>query len=165
MSGEPVSIKLLAAPFDPGRALSEFTAAHPDAGGIASFLGVTRQSGANEPVQHLILQCYPGVTERAIEDLCRTAHDQWPLLGVSVIHRYGTMAPGDPIVFVAAASIHRQEALAATEFLIDNLKTRAPFWKKEVTASGSRWIEPTLEDYAKTADLHPAPQGFKNARR
>ncbi|MFQ5563382.1 MAG: molybdenum cofactor biosynthesis protein MoaE [Parvularculaceae bacterium] len=151
MNGDAISVRLLETGFDPGRALGDFAAAHAEAGAVASFLGQTRKDADGVPVKELLLQCYPGFTEAAIEAICETALEKWPLSSVLVIHRYGEMAPGDPIVLVATAAEHRRAALAATEYLIDRLKTGAPFWKKEITDAGEKWIEPTGDDYARTA--------------
>lgn len=162
---QTVSITLLETPFDPGRTLADFAAAHRKAGAVASFLGQTRGDANGDTVRELHLQCYPSFTETAIETICEAASAKWPLSGVLVFHRYGVMAPGEAIVLVATAAKHRSAALAATQFIIDRLKTDAPFWKKEVTDAGERWIEPTKDDYVRTAASRSELAGKTHARQ
>lgn len=107
-------------------------------GAVATFTGLVR---SDDGVSVLELEHYPGATEAALEDLAREAQRRWGLSAVTVVHRVGPMQPGERIVFVAAASSHRAAALEACAFLIDRLKTDAPFWKRETTAGGSRWVE------------------------
>jgi molybdopterin synthase catalytic subunit len=132
------------APFDPELELAGFRLAHRAAGAVASFLGCVRGDGATA----LVLEHHPVLTRRAIDGFVQEACQRFDLLGVSVIHRYGRMAPGEPIVLVASASAHRRAALDAVDFLMDLLKMETPFWKREETAEGERWIEPRPEDYA-----------------
>jgi len=132
----------------------------PEAGGLASFIGVVR-GGAG--LTALRLEHYPGMTERALERLADAAAARWALLGCTIIHRVGRLELGAPIVLVATASAHRADALAATAFLIDQLKTAAPFWKSEAFADGSqRWVEARDADEAAAAawrqDLPPPPE-------
>lgn len=117
--------------------------AEGDAGAIATFTGLVR---ADDGVEQLVLEHYPGVTERALISLAEEATERWDLSGAVIVHRVGAMAPGDAIVFVATAAMHRGEALAACGFLIDRLKTDAPFWKRETTAAGNRWVEARAAD-------------------
>ncbi|MES2497880.1 MAG: molybdenum cofactor biosynthesis protein MoaE [Pseudomonadota bacterium] len=128
-------------------------------GGVASFTGVVRGGGG---LQALELEHHPGMTEAMMTRIAEEAAARWPLLGVTAIHRHGRMLPGQRIVLVAAASPHRAAALEATNFLIDWLKTRAPFWKKEHFADGtSRWVEARAEDDDAAArwDGPPGPSG------
>jgi molybdopterin synthase catalytic subunit len=133
-----------AADFDAGAELSALNV--PGVGGIGSFIGTVRGDGG---LVALELEHYPGMTERALARIVDDAWARWALLACTVIHRFGRMAPGQNIVFVGAASAHRGDALAATAFLIDWLKTSAPFWKREVFASGeARWVAAREADEA-----------------
>lgn len=134
-------------PFDAGRELSAFEAEATGAGGIVSFTGLVRDHASSGAVRALTLQAYSPMTERGIETAMAAARERWPLMALKVIHRTGEMAPGEAIVFVAAASIHRRAAFEAADFLMDYLKTEAVFWKKEATATGEHWIEPRSQDY------------------
>lgn len=126
------------APFDPGEELNAFGKGDSDIGAVVSFTGVTRDvSGGLSRMQ---IEHYPGMTERALTQICEEAQTRWSLADVLVIHRFGTMNAGDNIMMVAAASRHRADAFAAADFLMDYLKSRAPFWKKEVTADGADWV-------------------------
>lgn len=126
------------APFDPGAELNAFAKGDTDIGAVVSFTGVTRDvSGGLSRMQ---IEHYPGMTERALNQICEEAQKRWTLADVLVIHRFGTMEPGDNIMMVATASRHRADAFAAADFLMDYLKSRAPFWKKEVTADGADWV-------------------------
>lgn len=133
-------------PFDPGAELADFARGHGDVGGIATFVGLVRDEHAGRRVRAMTLEHYPGMTERKLEEIVAEARNRWPLLDVRVIHRYGRMLPGEPIVLVAVASGHREPALAACSFLMDWLKTRAPFWKLEETDEGERWVEARESD-------------------
>jgi molybdopterin synthase catalytic subunit len=117
-------------------------------GAIASFVGLVRDVNESAAVGELTLEHYPGMTEKALEDIVAQANRRWQLFDVIVIHRVGTMKPTDQIVFVAVASAHRGEAFAACEFIMDYLKTKAPFWKKEQTPQGGRWVEARESDDA-----------------
>lgn len=116
-------------------------------GAIASFVGCVR-SDAADPVLQMELEHYPGMTERSIEAIVEEARQRWSILAVRVIHRVGVLQPGDQIVYVGVAGAHRGEAFKACEFIMDYLKTRAPFWKKETTAQGDRWVEARHSDDA-----------------
>ena len=133
-------IRVQAEPFDAGREIERLHEGAPDVGAVASFLGVVRNENDERPVASMFLEHYPGMTERAIEGIVREAGSRWPLSAATVIHRVGTLSPGDPIVLVAAASSHRGDAFRACEFIMDFLKTKAPFWKKESTPAGGRWV-------------------------
>lgn len=127
--------------FDPGEEIARLTAASNDTGGVATFLGVVRDVNEGDRVSSLYLEHYPGMTERQIEAIIDEAARRWQVIDATVIHRIGQLATGDRIVFVGVASRHRGDAFDATEFIIDWLKTRATFWKKEQTADGERWLE------------------------
>lgn len=136
------TVRVQAEAFDPGAELAALTAGRGDVGGIGCFLGHVRAGTGAVPVVALELEAYPGMTERAMRAIAAEAERRWSLLGCTVVHRVGRLGPGEPIVLVGAAAAHRQAALEATAFLIDWLKTRAPFWKKEWLSDGSsRWVE------------------------
>jgi molybdopterin synthase catalytic subunit len=142
-------IKVQTEDFDVGAEIAAITAGRSDIGGIGCFVGTVRAStgGAGPSVTAMELEHYPGMTEKAISRIAEQAAGRWPLLGCTVIHRVGTLRPGENIVLVIAASAHRQAALDATAFLIDWLKTKAPFWKREELASGdSAWVDAREED-------------------
>jgi molybdopterin synthase catalytic subunit len=138
-------------PLDPAARLVGFAVGRSDVGGIASFVGVVRGEHAGTPVLAMTLEHYPGMTERALERLEAEARARWPLLDTLVVHRVGRMLPGEAIVLVATASAHRAAALEACAFLIDRLKTSAPFWKLEETPAGERWVEARASDDAAAA--------------
>jgi len=132
-------------PFDPAKQIKNFTNASGNAGAIASFIGRVR--GESGDVQTLHLEHYPGVTEAGIESAEQDARTRWQLLDVLIVHRVGTMTPGEPIVLVATAAAHRRAAFEACDYLMDYLKTDAVFWKKQMGRGGSKWIEPRPQDY------------------
>lgn len=117
-----------------------------DIGAVVSFTGLVRGAGETGPISGMELEHYPGMTERAIEEIVAEARARWPLEAVRVIHRYGPLAPGERIVLVLTASRHRRAAFESAEFLMDYLKTRAPFWKKEADAEGGRWVDARESD-------------------
>lgn len=127
--------------FEPGAALDALTRARPDIGGVTSFLGLVRDIHGDRRVGAMTLEHFPGMTERELARIADEAHERWPLSAALIVHRYGRLEPGDRIVMCAAASAHRQAAFEACAFLIDFLKTRAPFWKLEDTDAGSLWVE------------------------
>jgi molybdopterin synthase catalytic subunit len=131
---------------DVGRELDALTRGRQDVGAVASFVGLVRDANDGSPVSGMTLEHYPGMTEKALEDICAQAHARWELQDTLVIHRVGPLAPGDRIVLVGVASPHRGEAFAACEFIMDFLKTRAPFWKRESTPQGARWVEARASD-------------------
>ena len=160
-------IKVQTEDFDVGAEIAALTAGRTDVGGIGCFVGVVRDNGPSVTAQSvadpsvtarsvtarsvtaMTLEHYPGMTERAIARIVEQASERWPLRGCTVIHRVGTLLPGENIVLVIAASSHRQAALDATAFLIDWLKTRAPFWKREDLANGDgAWVNAREEDNA-----------------
>ncbi len=144
MSAVTPRIRVQEASFDLAAETALLSEGRVDVGGIASFVGVCR---GDDGLAALVLEHYPGMTERALETIARQACSRWPLTGCTVIHRVGRILPGAGIVLVLAASAHRQAALEACAFLIDWLKTGAPFWKREEFASGdSRWVEAKATD-------------------
>jgi molybdopterin synthase catalytic subunit len=132
--------------FDVGVELDRLAAGNHRIGGVASFVGLVRDMGGGDQVSALTLEHYPGMTEKKLAEIETEAHRRWPLDAVLIIHRYGRLEPGDRIVLVATASPHREAALGACHFLIDWLKTDAPFWKSEETPAGERWVESRAED-------------------
>jgi len=134
--------------FDVGRELESLTRGRTVVGGLASFVGLVRDANDGRSVRGMTLGHYPGMTEKALEDICAQAHARWDLIDTLVIHRVGPLAPGDRIVLVGVASAHRGEAFAACEFIMDYLKTSAPFWKKEDTGEGAHWVEARESDDA-----------------
>jgi len=138
-----VEVTVQEADFDTGAELARLAKA-ADCGAVASFVGHVRQGG--EGVQAMTLEHYPAMTEKSIVDIIAQARQRWPLMAVRVIHRVGRLLPGEQIVLVAVAASHRGEAFAACEYIMDWLKTRAPFWKKEETAEGSRWVDARESD-------------------
>lgn len=141
-------IRVSTAPFDPQAELTAFSAGRTDAGALASFVGLCRGSAAGTPVLELVLDHYPGFTEAAIGKMDAEARRRFDILDTLIIHRSGAVAPGAPIVLAAALAAHRKPALQAVDFLMDYLKTEAPFWKREQGPDGARWIEPTAADYS-----------------
>jgi molybdopterin synthase catalytic subunit len=134
-------IHIQSEPLDPHREVDQLRADNPAIGGVVSFIGLMRDMNQGDQVSRLYLEHYPGMTEKALEKIVDEAMSRWELEAVRVVHRVGEMSPTDPIVVVAVASSHRKEAFLGCEFVIDYLKTRAPFWKKEVTAEGERWVD------------------------
>jgi molybdopterin synthase catalytic subunit len=142
-------IRVQEQPFDPGAELTGFTrACGPDIGGIASFVGLVRDSHQGVAVRAMTLEHYPGMTERKLAEIEAEALARWTLAASLVIHRYGRMLPGEPIVLVATAASHREAAFEACQFLMDWLKTKAPFWKLEETDAGECWVEAKASDDA-----------------
>jgi molybdopterin synthase catalytic subunit len=132
--------------FDVGRELDALTRGRNDVGGLASFVGLVRDANDGQAIRGMTLEHYPGMTEKALEEICAQAAEKWKVLDMVVIHRVGALVPGDRIVLVGVASAHRGDAFAACEFIMDYLKTRAPFWKKEDTPAGERWVETRASD-------------------
>lgn len=127
--------------FDPGAELNALHAANLGIGAVAGFVGYVRDFNDGLEVAGMFLEHAPGMTERALEKIVAEAEQRWPLLRLDVLHRVGALETGEPIVFVGAASAHREAAFDACRFVMDYLKTRAPFWKKETTEQGPRWVE------------------------
>ncbi len=136
-------ISVQAEDFDPGEELERLRSGLAGrAGAVVSFTGLVRDLNQGDAIGRLTLEHYPGMTEKALAGIEAEAMQRWELIDSVIIHRVGPLSPNDRIVFVAAASAHRKAAFRACEFMIDTLKTRAPFWKKEATADGARWLSP-----------------------
>jgi molybdopterin synthase catalytic subunit len=146
-------VRIQAHDFDLGREVADLRAADPRVGAVCSFVGTVRDRNAGGPgdIQSLELEHYPGMTERAIEAMIDAAHARFDILGVRVIHRIGRLQPLDQIVLVVVASAHRGESFQACEFVMDYLKTQAPFWKKEQTPQGAHWVDARVSDDAALA--------------
>ena len=141
-----MSITLQTEPFDPGALLSTFTAHRQVTGAVVSFTGIGRADKGD--ATRLVLEAYPGFTEAEIDKIAAVARERFNLHDFMILHRTGDIAPGEAIVFVATAAAHRREAFEAADFLMDYLKSRAPFWKKETWSDGERWVEPSGADKA-----------------
>ena len=146
-----MAVRLQREDFDVAAEVAALTRGRTDIGAVATFSGICRDNEAGAGVAAMTLEHYPGMAEAEIVRHVEDAQSRWPLLGVTVIHRYGRMVPGDNIVLVAVAAAHREPAFAAAEFLMDYLKTRAPFWKKEEHAEGARWVAAKGSDDAAAA--------------
>ena len=142
-----MDIRVQEAPFDLGAEANAFATAQTGAGALVTFTGIVRDL-AGEDLKVMEIEHYPGMTEKALKDIAEQAKDRWELTGVLVLHRYGKLAPAEPIMMVATAAPHRVAAFEAAEFLMDYLKSRAPFWKKEITAQDAGWVESKAEDEA-----------------
>ncbi|ABV94836.1 molybdopterin-converting factor subunit 2 [Dinoroseobacter shibae DFL 12 = DSM 16493] len=142
-----MTVRVQQAPFALGAELDSFAAGRTDMGAIVSFTGVVRDVATGD-LDVMEIEHYPGMTERAIGKIVDEAKARWSLGDALVIHRYGRMGPGDRIMMVATAAPHRVDAFAAAEFLMDYLKSRAPFWKKEISGAGASWVAATDEDEA-----------------
>ncbi|HEX3917277.1 MAG TPA: molybdenum cofactor biosynthesis protein MoaE [Caulobacteraceae bacterium] len=139
-----MSVRLTTDSFDPGAELTAFCAGRTESGAVASFVGIARgDAGATTALE---LEAYPGFTEAEIGRMVEAAMARFALQGALVVHRHGPIAPREPIVMVATAASHRREAFEACDYLMDYLKSRAPFWKKEHGPAGARWVEPTQRD-------------------
>lgn len=136
-----VPVRVQEADFDVGAEISLLTAGDARVGAVASFVGLVRDRNDGDAVSGMTLEHYPGMTEKALEKIVCDAKDRWSLYNVLVIHRVGPLLPADRIVLVVVTSAHRGEAFAACEFVMDYLKTRAPFWKREETLAGARWVD------------------------
>lgn len=137
--------------FDPGHEIAALAGRDHAVGGVTSFVGLVRDEAAGQPIRAMTLEHYPGMTERQLAGIEQEALARWPLAGVLIIHRYGRLLPGERIVLAAVASAHRQAGFEACAFLVDWLKTRAPFWKLEETDDGARWVEAKSADDAAAA--------------
>ncbi|PCM48586.1 molybdopterin synthase catalytic subunit MoaE [Pseudomonas fluorescens] len=132
--------------FDVGQLTADLHARNPRVGAVVNFIGYVRDLNIGQSVNELFLEHYPGMTEKALEQIAEEARQRWPLLGVEIVHRVGALAVSEPIVFVGVSSKHRHMAFEACAFIMDVLKTRAPFWKRESTAQGSHWVEARESD-------------------
>ena len=146
-----MTVRLQTESFDAAAEAEELSRGRADIGAVVTFTGICRGSDDGEAIAAMTLDHYPGMAEVEISRHVAEAERRWSLLGVTVIHRYGRLVPGDPIVLVVTASSHRAEAFAAAEFLMDYLKTQAPFWKREERADGGRWVEAKAGDDDATA--------------
>ena len=144
----PPTVRLQREPFDAAVEAAALTHGRTDVGALVTFTGICRGDEAGEPIAALTLEHYPGMAEAEIERHVQEAKGRWPLLGVTVIHRYGRIQPGEDIMMVATASSHREAAFAAAEFLMDYLKTRAPFWKQVEKAGEKTWVDAKATDDA-----------------
>ena len=134
--------------FDVGAEIKSLRADNPAVGAVASFIGCVRDMNEGDSVGLMYLEHYPGMTERELEKIAAEACTRWDILDTLIIHRVGELRPLDQIVFVAVTSAHRGESFAACEFIMDYLKTRAPFWKREATPQGERWVDARATDDA-----------------
>ncbi len=141
-------IKVQREAFDLGEELAALSRDNHRIGGLASFVGLVRDMAGEKAVSAMTLEHYPGMTEKMLARIEAEARERWPLEASLIIHRYGRLEPGDPIVLVACASAHREATLEACQFLIDWLKTEAPFWKQEECAGGAHWVEARASDDA-----------------
>jgi molybdopterin synthase catalytic subunit len=140
------TVRLQRAPFDAAAEAAKLAHGRTDVGAVVTFTGICRGDEKGEPIRALTLDHYPGMAEAEIGRHVEEACARWPLVGATVIHRYGRLLPGEVIVLVVTASSHRQAAFAAAEFLMDYLKSRAPFWKQVEYAAGTEWVEAKAED-------------------
>ena len=141
-----MTVRVQTEDFDAGAEIARLRQGNAKVGAVAAFIGVARDVNDGESVAALTLEHYPGMTERALEGIVAEARARWRLIEVLVVHRVGELKPTDQIVLVAVASVNRGEAFAACEFIMDYLKTRAPFWKKERTPEGAHWVEARVTD-------------------
>ena len=141
-----MSVRIQHEDFDVGREIAQLRQGNPQIGAVASFVGVVRDLNEGSAVATMTLEHYPGMTEKAVGKIIDEAKGRWQVYDGLVIHRIGTLAPLDQIVVVVVSSAHRGDAFAACEFIMDYLKTQAPFWKKEETPGGARWVEARASD-------------------
>ena len=143
-----MSVRIQAEDFDLSTEVAQLRAANPKVGAVVTFVGTVRDLNEGESVAEMELEHYPGMTEQSISAIIEQAKQRWPVSGALVIHRIGPLKPMEQIVLVAVMGAHRGEAFAACEFIIDYLKTEAPFWKKEQTPAGARWVDARVSDDA-----------------
>ncbi|MHA1598039.1 MAG: molybdenum cofactor biosynthesis protein MoaE [Alphaproteobacteria bacterium] len=141
-------IRVQSEDFDLAAEIARMTDGKTSIGGVCAFAGLVREMAGDTGIQSMTLEHYPGMTEKALAEIEAEARDRWPLDDVLIVHRYGKLLPGDRIVLVIAASAHRDAAFDACRFLIDWLKTKAPFWKQEETAAGADWVAAKASDDA-----------------
>ena len=154
-----MTVRVQTQDFDAGLELAQLRLARKDVGAVVSFIGQVRDFNDGDTVSQLSLEHYPGMTEKALAAIVAQAQSRWDIVDTLIIHRVGTLKPLDQIVLVAVSGAHRGEAFKACEFIMDALKTEAPFWKKEVTASGERWLEAKeSDDVARERWIKPAHQ-------
>lgn len=148
-------VRVQEADFDLGAEVAALRAHNPGVGAVASFVGCVRDSNEGDRVGLMYLEHYPGMTERELDKIAAEAASRWRILDSLIVHRVGELRPLDQIVLVAVSSAHRGDAFAACEFIMDYLKTRAPFWKRESTPQGERWVEARASDDAAAARWQP----------
>jgi len=154
-----MTVRVQTQDFDAGLELTQLRRARKDVGAVVSFIGQVRDFNDGDTVSQLSLEHYPGMTEKALAAIAAQAQSRWDIVDTLIIHRVGTLQPLDQIVLVAVSGAHRGEAFKACEFIMDALKTEAPFWKKEVTASGERWLDAKKsDDVARERWIKPAHQ-------
>jgi molybdopterin synthase catalytic subunit len=158
------TIRLQREAFDIGVEAAAMTRGRTDIGAVVTFTGICRADENGAPIAALTLEHYPGMAEAEIARHVEEANARWPLLGVTVIHRYGRIEPGEMIVLVVTASSHREAAFSAASFLMDYLKTRAPFWKQVETGAGTDWVEARAEDEAAAKRWSGAPPEAEQPR-
>lgn len=141
-----ISVSVQHDDFDLGEIVKAMRLQTAQVGAIASFVGCVRDINDQQTVATLELEHYPGMTEQSIRSICEQADERWQLFAATVVHRVGKLAPTEQIVVVTVSSMHRGDAFAACEFIMDYLKTRAPFWKKELTPAGERWVDARCSD-------------------
>ena len=139
-------VRIQTTDFDAGAEIAALRRDNPKVGAVASFIGVCRDANDGTAVTKMTLEHYPGMTEKALEKIVAEAKRRWDVIEVLIVHRVGELKPADQIVLVVVTGAHRGEAFAACEFIMDYLKTRAPFWKKEETPQGARWVEARVSD-------------------
>jgi molybdopterin synthase catalytic subunit len=159
-----MTVRLQREDFDANAEVAALTRGRTDIGAVVTFTGICRGAEAGEPIAALTLEHYPGMAETEIARHVEAANARWRLLGVTVIHRYGRIEPGENIVLVVTAASHRQDAFAAAEFLMDYLKTRAPFWKSEERPGGAHWVEARQADDEAADRWAPAPRRSEAAQ-
>ena len=158
-----MSVSVQQQDFDAGAEIAALREGDPGVGAVACFIGTVRDINEGSGVSTLDLEHYPGMTERALEEICNQAQARWDIRKVRIVHRIGVLQPMDQIVLVAVSSAHRGEAFGACEFIMDYLKTRAPFWKKEVTPEGPRWVEARDSDEAAAARWQESRQAAEKS--
>lgn len=145
-----MTVRVQVEDFDAGAEINVMRLSHANIGAVAAFVGQVRDLNEGDQVSELVLEHYPGMTEKSLQSIIEQAKKRWDVIDALIVHRVGKLKPLDQIVLVLVASSHRKEAFAACEFMMDYLKTEAPFWKKEQTPAGSRWVEAkTSDDEAK----------------
>ena len=141
------TIRIQTADFDLNAECAALRAKHRNIGALVSFVGVVRDLNDGDDVSAMALEHYPGMTEKSLTAIANVAKKRWPLIDLTIVHRVGTLRPTDQIVLVIVAAAHRGDAFQSCEFIMDYLKTEAPFWKKETTADGTRWVDARSSDY------------------
>ena len=153
-----MSVRLAAEPFAADRELADFASGLDGEGAVVSFLGIARaRTGTGEKVERLLLDHHPGLTLRSMEEIAEAARERFGIGSLRIVHRHGAVAPGETIVFVAAAAVHRRAAFDAADYMMDRLKTDAVFWKREDSAGGALWIEPREDDHEARARWSEIP--------